>query len=236
MKSASVSGWPDIPDGCATYSSTSTASSAMSALKRTLPSPINSPRLTSNVSQHNPSVTIFQLSHQDDMERPRRSKRVKTRNNTDPESQSGLDNLTHDVLTVKAGVNAIASGSALPTPSHPRDVLASPKKFKAIPQSLATPHPPPSTWRETYDTIKDMRSRFVAPVDTMGCDRAQFKETDPKVIEDFFSTLFFTNYCRTADMQPLSLSCCLHKPKMKSQMPPCQNFARRLEGVYRFRV
>ena len=193
MKSASVSGWSEIPDGCATYSSTSTA---MSALKRTLASPVHSPRLISNVSQHNASVTIFQLSsHQDDIEpSPRRSKRVKTRNNTDPESQSGLDNLTHDVLTVNsrnAGVNATASGSALPTPSHLRDVQASPKKFKAIPQSLATPHPPPSTWRETYSTIKDMRSRFVAPVDTMGCDRAQFKETDPKVIEDSFSTLFF---------------------------------------------
>ena len=172
-----------------TISLTSTVRLAMSALKRTLASPTNSPRLTgltSHVSHHNAAVTIFQLSsHEDDIEQsPRRSKRVKTRKNTETESQTGIDNLSHNVLSVKSwktGTDATASGSALPSPSRPRDVQASPKKFKAIPQSLATPHPPPSNWRETYDTIKEMRSRFVAPVDTMGCDMAQFKETDPKV-------------------------------------------------------
>ena len=234
--------------GCATILS----ATSMSALKRTLASPTNSPRLTSHVSHHNASVTIFQLSaHEDDIEHsPRRSKRVKTRNITDPESQADLDNLTHDVLAVKlrkAGVNATASGSVLPSLTKARDVQASPKKFKAIPQSLATPHPPPSTWKETYDTIKDMRSRFVAPVDTMGCDRAQLKETDPRVINDFpfflahsrphsESTFLFINYCRTADMQPLSLSCCLHKPRMKSQMLPCPNSALPLEAAYQSRV
>jgi len=159
----------------------------MSALKRTLSSPTT---LTSRISQHNTSVTIFQLSsHDDDIENsPRRSKRVKRQDNTEHQCQSDLDNLTHDVLadkpkkSRKSGVNATASGSALPSSSERRDVQDSPKKFKAIAQSLAIPHPPPSTWRETYDTIKDMRSRFVAPVDTMGCDRAQLKETDPKVI------------------------------------------------------
>jgi len=148
-------------------------STAMSALKRTLASPTSSPRLTSHVSHHNPAVTIFQLSsHEVDIEQsPRRSKRVKTRNDTDTKGQLGLDNLSHNVLSVKswkASADATASASTLPSPSRPRDVPASPKKFKAIPQSLATPHPPPSTWRETYDTIRDMRSRFVAPVDTMG--------------------------------------------------------------------
>ncbi|EDR10802.1 uncharacterized protein LACBIDRAFT_146613, partial [Laccaria bicolor S238N-H82] len=47
-------------------------------------------------------------------------------------------------------------------------------------QALKTPHPEPERWKETYDTIKEMRSNFVAPVDTMGCDQAQFKESDPK--------------------------------------------------------
>ena len=163
----------------------------MSALKRTLASPAGSPRLTSHVSHHNAAVTLFQLSsNEDDIEHsPRRSKRVKTQNNTGTEGHLGLDNLSHNVLSVKSwktGADATASGSVLPSASPPRDVQTSPKKFKAIPQSLTTPHPPPSNWRETYDVIKDMRSRFVAPVDTMGCDMAQHKETDPKVNFLFF--------------------------------------------------
>ncbi|KAI6131161.1 DNA glycosylase [Pisolithus croceorrhizus] len=56
----------------------------------------------------------------------------------------------------------------------------SPKKSKVIPQSLAVPHPAPERWKEAYDAIKAMRSRIPAPVDTMGCDQAQWKEQDPK--------------------------------------------------------
>ncbi|KAF9228848.1 DNA glycosylase [Gyrodon lividus] len=56
----------------------------------------------------------------------------------------------------------------------------SPKKPKAIPQSLDIPHPAPARWKEAYDAIMEMRSRIVAPVDTMGCDQAQLKEQDPK--------------------------------------------------------
>lgn len=55
------------------------------------------------------------------------------------------------------------------------------RKQKSIQTALDKPHPAPENWREVYDTIKEMRSRIVAPVDTMGCDQAQFKETDPKV-------------------------------------------------------
>ncbi|KAF8835780.1 DNA glycosylase [Paxillus ammoniavirescens] len=65
-----------------------------------------------------------------------------------------------------------------------KDVLdaksRSPKKPKAIPQSLEVPHPAPTKWKEAYDAIKEMRSGIVAPVDTMGCDQAQLKEQDPK--------------------------------------------------------
>ncbi|KAL4075309.1 DNA glycosylase [Scleroderma yunnanense] len=56
----------------------------------------------------------------------------------------------------------------------------SPKKPKMIAQSLEVPHPTPERWREAYDGIKEMRSRITAPVDTMGCDQAQWKEQDPK--------------------------------------------------------
>ncbi|KAF9501714.1 DNA glycosylase [Pleurotus eryngii] len=58
--------------------------------------------------------------------------------------------------------------------------VRSPRKPRAIQQSLDKPHPAPEHWRETYDAIKEMRSKIVAPVDTMGCDQAQYKETEPK--------------------------------------------------------
>lgn len=58
---------------------------------------------------------------------------------------------------------------------------ASPRKPKPVPQALAVPHPAPPKWKEQYDTIKCMREKIVAPVDTMGCDQAQRYETDPKV-------------------------------------------------------
>ena len=58
---------------------------------------------------------------------------------------------------------------------------SSSRKPKAIPTALETPHPAPARWREAYDTIKRMRARIVAPVDTMGCEQAQLKESDPKV-------------------------------------------------------
>ena len=55
------------------------------------------------------------------------------------------------------------------------------KKAKPVQQALAVPHPAPPRWKEAYDAIKTMREHIVAPVDTMGCDQAQYKETDPKV-------------------------------------------------------
>lgn len=139
----------------------------MSALKRT-------------ISPHNPSVTLFHLSS-DLQHSPRRSKRIKTHQS--PPSDTDLTD------TPNNSQKPTPSGSALP-----RDVHASPKKFKAIPQSLPIPHPPPTSWRETYDTIKDMRARFVAPVDTMGCDRAQYKETEPKVMIEVFFILFTSRF------------------------------------------
>ena len=50
---------------------------------------------------------------------------------------------------------------------------------------LAEPHTPPVKWKEAYDAIKEMRKRTVAPVDTMGCDQAQMREIDPKVLVRF---------------------------------------------------
>lgn len=66
-------------------------------------------------------------------------------------------------------------------PGQPSPSKSKARKQKSIPTALDKPHPAPENWREVYDTIKKMRSSIVAPVDTMGCDQAQFKETDPKV-------------------------------------------------------
>jgi len=65
------------------------------------------------------------------------------------------------------------------TPSF--ESAASPKKPKAIKQALEKPHPAPARWRGTYDAIKEMRTQFPVPVDTMGCDMVKWKETDPRL-------------------------------------------------------
>jgi len=133
-------------------------------------------RITSRVSEFNPQVTLFQPA---DLEAsPRRSKRVKTEFET--ESIADLEDIKLFSDLPESSCNAVASGSSS-TPTK-RDVK-SPRKVKAIPQALDHPHPAPPNWRETYDTIKEMRSRFVAPVDTMGCQQAQVAESDPKVPE-----------------------------------------------------
>ncbi|KAI0668350.1 DNA glycosylase, partial [Trametes maxima] len=75
----------------------------------------------------------------------------------------------------------------LPPPPRAKAKVASPRKPKPIPTALEIPHPAPSEWKETYNAIKRMRSHIVAPVDTMGCDQAQLRETDPK--NQRFSTL-----------------------------------------------
>lgn len=128
---------------------------------------------------------------------PRRSKRVKRVHTTLEErvEDAVLTEVTETVvpelpLTIrrsprKGQVKKYESDSdeALPTPkaSPERKASASPRKPKPIAQSLETPHPAPKQWMEMYDAIKGMRSKITAPVDTMGCDRAQYKETEPKV-------------------------------------------------------
>jgi endonuclease-3 len=78
----------------------------------------------------------------------------------------------------KSETSGSPKGKGTTSPSKPK----SPSKSKPIPQSLANPHPAPPKWRETYDTIKSMRSQFIAPVDTMGCAEAQTGEIEPRVI------------------------------------------------------
>ena len=60
---------------------------------------------------------------------------------------------------------------------------SSPKKSTSIKIALDVPHPTPEHWEEVYSAIQEIRRRIPAPVDTMGCEQAQTRETDPKVRE-----------------------------------------------------
>ncbi|KAF7964664.1 hypothetical protein HWV62_10667 [Athelia sp. TMB] len=95
-------------------------------------------------------------------ESPRRSKRIKM----EERGITDLEDVQEDEKSAKNVKSAAKSSS--------------PRKPKVIKQTLATPHAAPPKWRETYATIKEMRSKITAPVDTMGCDRAQLKESEPK--------------------------------------------------------
>ena len=136
--------------------------------------------MTSRISEFNPQVTLFQPAELE--ESPRRSKRTRTEFKTEPIADLEDLKLPPDVpgSSKKHEVHAVPS-DASSTPQK-REVQ-SPKKAKAIRQVLDHPHPAPPNWRETYEAIKAMRSRFVAPVDTMGCQQAQIKESDAKVPE-----------------------------------------------------
>ena len=144
-------------------------------------------RLISQQSPSNPSVTLFKLENSDGDLEPgpstpsRRSKRVKVEEVIKVEEVADSD--TKDASTADKGKKAKTGR----TPS------ASPRKPKTIKQALDKPHPAPEDWRETYDSIKEMRSRFPAPVDTMGCDTAKWKEMDPRVRRPlfFFSRLLW---------------------------------------------
>jgi endonuclease-3 len=124
-------------------------------------------------SVHNSSVTLYEPAEIEDSfpspEPPRKTKRIKTEHDIDRPAPSASDSTPRKRQKADA--------------TSPKKVIkaASPKKAKPIPQALASPHPAPENWREVYDTIKDMRTRFTAPVDTMGCDQAQYQESDPKV-------------------------------------------------------
>jgi hypothetical protein len=54
------------------------------------------------------------------------------------------------------------------------------KSKAALPKKpLSAAHEPPSNWLEVYNVMKDIRARFVAPVDKMGCATTGPKLVDP---------------------------------------------------------
>ena len=154
--------------------------------------------LISRRSSFNSNVALFETSEAATI---RRSKRLKVLNSSEtldqaqvPLAKSPPSSDVDEGFTVvppkvsrkrrvaKAEVKSeekVTTASASGPHKPKKD--ASPRKPKRIPTALETPHPAPPRWAEAYDTIKRMRAHIVAPVDTMGCDQAQNKETDPKV-------------------------------------------------------
>ncbi|KAF9809239.1 hypothetical protein IEO21_07468 [Rhodonia placenta] len=148
----------------------------MLSLKRSA-SPVGLPALTDSTAEAFHSTEL------------RRSKRLRLTAQPDSEHKLSTISATTKVVRKRARkIKADASELADTTPTidanqSPLKVekgAASPRKQTSVAKALATPHPTPERWRETYDTIKDMRSRIVAPVDTMGCDRPQLEETTPQ--------------------------------------------------------
>lgn len=154
----------------------------------------NSTRLKARASPYHTSVTLYedQGSYSaGPSESPRRSKRIKFEVKT--ETLVDLEDAvpaTPNLEVRKLTTTTIVS-EGLPSPTK---AIRYPRKVKPIQQSLAVPHPAPLNWRQTYDTIQEMRSRIVAPVDTMGCDQAQFKETDPKVSKLVACNIMLSHY------------------------------------------
>jgi len=147
-----------------------------------------SPELVARSSAFNASVTLYEPTDRpSSSDSPmRRSKRLKTA--AKPEYAEDDDEDIHftpkkrktksKVLSSpKVKVEEAISSSSSPVKAQR---TPSPRKPKPIPQSLDIPHPAPDNWHEVYDKIVDMRSQIVAPVDTMGCGRAQLEETEPK--------------------------------------------------------
>ena len=145
-------------------------------------------RLVSRQSSADPTVTLFKLespsSDGDSLPGPsaslRRSKRVKVEEVIDGDGVGG-----------EFSVSATKAAEKGKKPRSGRTPSRSPQKPKAIKQALEKPHPAPEHWRETYESIKEMRSRFPAPVDTMGCDTAKWKEMDPRVRDTRDARPFF---------------------------------------------
>ncbi|PCH38541.1 DNA glycosylase [Wolfiporia cocos MD-104 SS10] len=159
----------------------------MSALKRSA-----SPALESHLGL-NASRSEVQYTHP----AVRRSKRLKATTvaikTKEEDYDEGLSPLTTSestdeevVVKKKTTVSRTRTTRQTASPAKQRRE-SSPRKAKPIQQALDVPHPTPANWREVYDKIKDMRSRIAAPVDTMGCHRAQLEETTPE--NQRFSTL-----------------------------------------------
>ena len=158
-------------------------------------------RLLSQQSSADPSVTFFKNSRSPrtttacpittpspglgPLASPARlSKRVKVEIlNTEGPASCGGDDKGLLRLATKAPTGKGKGKAARRPPAQTlsSESAVSPKKPKPIKQALEKPPHAPAYWWETYDAIKEMRSRFPTPVDTMSCNTAKWKEMDPRV-------------------------------------------------------
>jgi len=209
-------------------------------------------RLYATRSSANSAVTLYNAFAEDlaaeasgSTPAPRRSKRIKAEdeNEVPPVGSFAEDS---GVTTPRSGrtakrvkVEHAAETNAEDEAAPPKRRTKSPrpgavKKQKPVKQSLDKPHPAPEHWQEQYDTIKSMRARLKAPVDTMGCDQAQNGETDPKVHMRCQGSPL-NNYTltphRIVDL-PLWCRLCFHrKRRTKSRTRPSPNFGLLWEAV-----
>ncbi len=196
-------------------------------MKRTL-------SLRATQSPYSAKVTLYEPA--DAAEYVRRSKRLKGSTDIPDHAQPEVSGphrketkrVSSAATLVKTEDVSTTSVDALAEKFKPKRVT-SPRKPKSIPTALKTPHPAPPRWQETYDTIKRMRSRIVAPVDTMGCDRAQLKEADPRVRCSCWSVdyhLTLLPHGRTSVFRRSFRLCCHHRPRTRSQTLPWPSCAR----------
>lgn len=146
----------------------------MSAIRRVASERVT--RLSAKSSPYHTAVTLYDAQGTPGPSTTRRQTRRVKRENVELNDQEGSDDALPTAAKKKKAKVVKTATSVTTTETKSR----SPKKPKAIPQSLDVPHPAPERWKEAYDAIKEMRSRITAPVDTMGCDQAQWKEQDPK--------------------------------------------------------
>ncbi|KAG1736923.1 DNA glycosylase [Suillus paluster] len=140
-------------------------------------------RLSARASPYHSAVTLYEAGNADQPSTSmssslKPSKRIKLE--VESKSTDVLDPGTPSTSLRKTSRTLKLEEPVSEEDTDSRVKSKSSKKTKPIPQSLETPHPAPPRWKEVYDAIKAMRAQTVAPVDTMGCDRAQHKEDDPK--------------------------------------------------------
>lgn len=150
--------------------------------------------LKARQSPFHSSVTLFEPEHElgeGSMSQtpPRRSKRTRTCLQTVSDIEEAVPSSPTEgkphKTAVKRRKTTAEKAKKVEEPdetfSNKRNSSQSPKKAKPIQMFLEVPHPAPEHWEETYNAIKEMRQKVVAPVDNMGCDTAQLHEVDPKV-------------------------------------------------------
>ncbi|KAI9445762.1 DNA glycosylase [Lactarius psammicola] len=143
-------------------------------MKRRSGSSTRPTRLITQQSSADQSVTLFKLEDLDDSHSHSPDSSVEGRH----PKRIKVETKASELLLSTGNEEALDNGG-----KGKNRAKAAPKKakvFKEIKRALDTPHPAPARWRETYDAIREMRARFPAPVDTMGCDTAKWKEVDPR--------------------------------------------------------